>query len=99
MARAKQGDLPGMEDRSIPELVDKAKQYVDVRNDRQDLTRRESELKQDLLGLMHRHKKTEYIHDGVEIKIVVEEETIKVKLVKDEPTKPKKSKKAKSVGA
>lgn len=77
-----QADLPGMEDRKISDLVEKAEEYVKVRDKRQDLTRRESELKADLLTLMKKYKKREYVYEGIEIRIVVEEETIKVRIHK-----------------
>jgi len=83
MAKAKQEELPGMEDREIIDLVTAARKYVDVRDDRQQLTLKEVELKSELLTLMKRHKKKEYIHDGIEIRVVAEEETIKVRIHKE----------------
>ena len=82
----KQNNLPGLEDRRIADLHEAAEEYVKYRDKRQELTTKEVELKQELLRLMHKHKKTEYRCDGVEVSIVMEEETVKVKLVpvKDE---------------
>jgi hypothetical protein len=77
-----QKDLPGMENRSIKELVDKATEYAEIRDKRQDLTRREVELKADLLTAMHKHKLKDYSYEGIEIHVVTEEETVRVKLPK-----------------
>lgn len=71
-----------MEDRRFEDLDDKAREYVKVRDKRQDLTRREVELKSDLLGLLKKHKKTEYHHEDIDIWIVVEQESVKVKVAK-----------------
>jgi hypothetical protein len=79
-----QKELPGMEDRKLPDLVAAANAYVKIRDKRQDLTKREVELKLDLLGLMHKHKKTDYVFDDVEIHVVMEKETVKVKVKHDE---------------
>lgn len=79
-----QSNLPGMEEREIADLEAKAHEYLKIRNKRQDLTRREVELKTDLLGLMHKHKKKDYERDGIEIHVVTEQETVKVKIHEDE---------------
>jgi hypothetical protein len=84
-AKAATGRLPGMDEPEIKDLEEKAHEYLKIRNKRQDLTRREVELKTDLLGLMKKHKKKEYVRDGIEIRVVVEEETVKVKIHDEEP--------------
>ena len=76
--------LPGMEDAEIEELEDAAREYANLRDDRMNLLNSEVEMKEKLLDLMKRHKKEKYVHDGVEIKITHEKETIKVKIKKDE---------------
>jgi len=81
--RGKTRRLPGMEDPQIEELEDTAREYVNVRDDRMVLTREESGMKEKLLALMKKHSKRVYHHDGVEIKVVAEEETVKVRVVKD----------------
>lgn len=84
MARSKQSDLPGIESsaRKIAEIHDIAEQYADARDERQALTQKEVELKGELLKAMKRHKKTEYSFGDVEVRIVVEEESIKVRIRK-----------------
>ena len=81
--RGKTKRLPGMEDAEIEALEDAAKEYANVRDDRMNLTREESGLKETLLELMKKHKKEVYRHDGVEVKIVHEEETVRVKILKE----------------
>ncbi len=83
MPKPKQESLPGMEDRKIEDLVITARKYADVRDDRQELTLKEVELKNELLGLMKKHRKKEYIFDGIEIRVVAEEETVRVKIKKE----------------
>ena len=81
---AKQKRLPGMEDPAIEELEDAAKEYAGLRDHRMRLTEQESAMKESLLGLMKKHSKETYRHDGVEIRIVHEEETVKVKLIEED---------------
>ncbi len=74
-----------MEDRKIEELHIAATEYVKYRDKRQQLTQTEVELKTELLRLMKKHKKETYKVDGIEVNIVHEEETVKVKILKDDP--------------
>jgi len=84
MAKAKQQqELPGMEEREIPELEDKGYEYLKARNKRQDILKKEVELKGDLLSLMKKHKKHDYVRDGIEIHVVAESETVKVRVRKE----------------
>lgn len=76
----RQADLPGMEDRLLPELEEGARAYAEIRDQRMALNKQESELKANLLMLMKKHEKETYRHGDVEIRIVHEEETIKVKV-------------------
>lgn len=66
----KQNDLPGMTDRKLSDLSDKAHEYAEIRDKRMALSTKEHELKQDLHGLMKRHKMKNYVFDDVEIQIV-----------------------------
>jgi len=74
--------LPGMEDAKIEALESAAMEYVKIRDKRQKLTTKEVELKQDLLSLMHEHNRDHYEYNGVTVDVVVEEETVKVKIRK-----------------
>ena len=79
----KQKRLPTMEDAPIEELESAAERYASIRDRRQALTAEEVPLKKRLLDLMHSHKKTEYKHEGVEIKVLVEKEKVRVRIKKD----------------
>jgi hypothetical protein len=82
MARAKQTDLPGMENRMIPALQEALLEYAEIRDERMALSAKEVELKGKVLGLMHQYKKTEYDYDGVHAEIIVESEKVKVTVPK-----------------
>lgn len=47
-----------------------------------ELTKREAEIKQTALKLMHKFDKTIYRHDGIEIRLVPGEEDVKVRIKK-----------------
>jgi hypothetical protein len=76
--------LPGMDDAILEELEDAAREYANTRDDRMRLLEAEVELKASLLDLMKKNKKTFYKRDGITIQIVAKDETVKVKLVKEE---------------
>jgi hypothetical protein len=78
--KPKQADLPGMEDREIKELQSAARRYAEIRDERMALTPKEVDLKQTLLRLMKQHHKQIYRHDGIEVRVVTEEETVRVKI-------------------
>jgi hypothetical protein len=83
-ARGKQARLPTMEDPVIEDLESAARLYADTRDKRMRLLDYEVQLKEDLLGLMVKNKKRRYVRDGVTIEIVAKEETVKVRIKKDE---------------
>ena len=80
--KAKQADLPGMENREIKELNDAAEEYASIRDERQQLTVQEVGLKAKVLSLMHKRKMNDYVFNGIEIHVIMEEETVKVKVPK-----------------
>jgi hypothetical protein len=82
MAKAKSQDLPGMEDRGIPELEEVAVAYADIRDRRIALNREESELKKTTLTLMKKYDKTIYIRGEVDIRVTEGEPDVKVKVKK-----------------
>ena len=82
--KGKQEPLPGMANRQIGELHSKALEYAAIRDERMDLSKKEVTLKDDLLALMHKHKKDSYVFEGIEIYIETSEETVKVKVHKTE---------------
>ena len=83
MATPKQARLPGVEDPEIEELVETAEKYADVRDKRIALSAQEGAIKQELLALMHKNKKRHYQHAGVEIDVVAEDETVRVRIKKE----------------
>lgn len=82
--KPKQADLPGMADRKIPELHKAAEEYADVRDRRMELTKEEVAAKEEVLKQMHVHHKEVYKFEDVEIKLVHETETVKVRIKKSE---------------
>jgi len=81
--RGKTKRLPGMEDAVIDELEDAAREYANVRDERMELTKSETVEKEKLLGLMKKHDKKIYRHEDIEIKVVPEGETVKVRILKE----------------
>jgi hypothetical protein len=79
----KQKRLPTMEDAKIEELESLAESYAEIRDDRQQLTTQEVRLKTELLAAMHEHGKSDYVHAGVEIHVIVEKEKVRVRIAKD----------------
>lgn len=84
-AQSSKQRLPGMEDAKIEELNALAEEYVKYRDKRQQLLNKEVEKKGELLTAMKKHKKQKYKFDDIEIEIVHEEETIKVRKLKADP--------------
>ena len=73
--------LPGMENRAIAPLERGAELYADIRDQRIELNRQESDLKQSLLRLMKQHGKTVYRHSGVLITVIPGEDDVKVRVL------------------
>lgn len=80
----RQKRLPTMEDPKIEELEAAAEEYVDIRDQRMALTPEEHRLQTELLGLMHKHNRVSYVHAGCEIKVIVTDEKVRVKIAKRE---------------
>jgi hypothetical protein len=86
--RARSQPLPGMEHRTIRELDDLAHQYAEKRDARMEVGRDEKALKVSIITLMHKHQKTHYRHNGLEITLLPKDEDVKVKVKaadEDEP--------------
>lgn len=81
-SKPKARDLPGLEDRAIKPLEEAAEAYADIRDQRMELGRSETELKSKLLTLMKKHGKSTYHRNGITIDIVSEAETVKVRVKK-----------------
>jgi len=78
----RQARIPGTEDAMIKELQVAAEEYAEKRDARQAMLADEVALKGELLALMKKHKKEHYEYQGVEVTLVHEEESVKVKIHK-----------------
>lgn len=78
--RPRSQPLPGMENRTIRELDELAHQYAEKRDARMDVGREEKALKVSIVALMHKHQKTHYRHNGLEITLLPKDEDVKVKV-------------------
>lgn len=83
----RQASIPGMEDKAISAIENAAMDYAEIRDERQDLSKQEGELKQKLMDLMHKANKTEYKRNGIRVWIEVKEETVKVRVKQDSEEK------------
>lgn len=79
-ARERPQPLPGMEHRNIRALEDLAHQYAEKRDARMEVGREEKALKVSIITLMHKHQKTHYAHNGLEITLLPKDEDVKVKV-------------------
>jgi len=82
--KGRQKRLPAMEDPEIEELEGLAEEYADIRDKRQNLTTQEVKLKSELLAKMQENKKETYFHNGILIRVVHKDTTVKVKIQKDD---------------
>ena len=80
--KPRQERLPGTEDAEIKPLQDAAEEYADIRDQRQALTTQGVDLKKKVIRLMHKYEKTEYHYNGVDIELVMEEESVKARVKK-----------------
>ena len=80
--KAKQLAIPGTKGPSIKELDKAAEAYVEVRNERMELTGREVEARGRLVACMQKHALTVYRVDADEPLIVTLEDDVKVKVKK-----------------
>ena len=83
--RPKQTKLPGTEPKTHPDIVNAAEAYVEVRDERCELSKRESERAGVLLGAMKKHGLSHYVlDDGARVEIVPGADKVKVRKPKDE---------------
>ena len=80
--KPRQARLPEMDDPEIEELEAAAQDYAEIRDERMALTPREKKLKDDLLAAMIRHNREKYVRGNIEIKVVREAATVKVRIKK-----------------
>jgi hypothetical protein len=77
--KPRQKKLPTMEDTAIKPLETAALDYVEVRDERMGLSKRESKAKSKVLAEMKRAGKTKYVRDGLSVEVIREAETVKVR--------------------
>ena len=82
--KPRQARLPEMEDPKIEELETAAESYATIRDQRMALTPQEKKLKDDLHAAMIRLGKKTYRHEGVEIEVIAKEETVRVRIKKEQ---------------
>jgi hypothetical protein len=76
--------LPGVGDVKIAAIENAALDYAEIRDERQELTTKEVDLKKKLLDLMHAKGLKDYKRNGISVKVQVEEETVKVRVRPEE---------------
>lgn len=80
--RPRQQRIPGTEDAKIDALEDAAQDYAAICDQIQLAGTKKRNAKVTMLQLMKKNEKVSYRHDGIEIKVVPEEETIRVRVGK-----------------
>jgi alpha-galactosidase len=80
----RQDVLPGIGDTKIAAIENAALDYAEIRDERQVLTTKEVDLKKRLLDLMHNKGLKEYKRNGISVKVVMEEENVKVRVRAEE---------------
>ena len=90
--KPRQARLPGTEDNKIQEIETAALDYVEVRDERMEMIKKEKTAKDSLLATMHKNGKTTYRCGEIDIAIIPEGEKLKVKIHsgggQDEPDAP-----------
>jgi hypothetical protein len=76
--KPRQVELPGMENRGIRELEDKANQLDDAQTQKKEYAALSATLNDELVDLMVKHGKTEYHHKSVHIVIPPAKQKAKV---------------------
>ena len=76
--------LPGVGDEKVAAIESAALDYAEIRDERQELTKKEVALKTKLLDLMHAKKLKTYKRNGISVTVQMEEETVKVRVRAEE---------------
>ena len=82
--KMKQTDLPGTEPKRYPDIDEAAEALAEIRGERMDLTRKETEAASILMARMKKHNVRDYEFGKIEAHIEVTEENVKVKIHKDD---------------
>ena len=82
-----QKPLPGMADRRVVVLERAALRYADIRDERMEWSKKESEAKKRVQALMHEQQRKHYQRANIEISLEPEDEKVIVR-VKDRTNEP-----------
>jgi hypothetical protein len=85
--RGKQTRLPGTEDAALADLDTIGFEYAAIRDKRMELTTQEVELKRRALEAMHKHNRSHYKYQDLEMEIVPGDEKVRVVVKKPKPGK------------
>ena len=85
--RAKQLAMPGTKGPVFKDLDKAAEDYVEVRNERMELTEREVEARDRLVAAMQKHSLTSYRVDADPALLVTLKDDVKVKVTKVQDAK------------
>ena len=79
--RPKQTEIAGIERKVHKDVRDAAEEYVDARDERMELTEKETATKATLMAAMKKHGLSKYIDEEAEIvvEVVPSDETVKVR--------------------
>ena len=80
--------MPGTEDPVISEIEDLAESYAELRDKRIALLAQEIKIKDQLMQTMKATNKRHYHRDGIDVTIIAESETVKVKVKKADDGTP-----------
>ena len=83
-AKMRQASLPGTKSKAHEDIDEAAAAYCEVRDERMECSKRESEAKSVLMERLKKHGLREYVSGKVEITIEAVDEKLKVKLLDDE---------------
>lgn len=88
MPRAKQKPIPGTERKVHKDITKAAETYVEVRDERMELTEVEVDRKAKLVKVMLKHDESEYIDEDAELKVTLTEGDMKCKVTKWKASTP-----------
>ena len=77
----KQGELEGFTPAEVKEIRTAAETYVEARDERMELTKKEVKHQDALLAILKKYKRNAMVVDGLKIEIVSEKEKVKVKRI------------------
>jgi len=80
--RKKQGTIPGTERTVHADITEAAETYVEIRDERMELTANEIDANAALVAAMEEHGLTEYIDEEAELKVTLPNKKVKAKVAR-----------------